>query len=45
MHTLSIFSDIFGEMNERTDLLSRSMEMIGEEGNGVIVVINRPMQG
>jgi 3,4-dihydroxy 2-butanone 4-phosphate synthase / GTP cyclohydrolase II len=44
MHTLSIFSDIFGESNDRADLLHRSMEIIGEEGTGVIVVINRPMQ-
>ncbi|MCB2077963.1 MAG: 3,4-dihydroxy-2-butanone-4-phosphate synthase [Novosphingobium sp.] len=44
MHTLSIFSDIFGEAGDRGSLLSRSMEMIAEEGNGVIVVINRPMQ-
>ena len=44
MHTLSIFSDIFGEQNERSDLLRRSMELIGEEGSGVIVVINRPIQ-
>ncbi len=44
MHTLSIFSDIFGEENDRSELLRRSMELIGEEGAGVIVVINRPMQ-
>jgi 3,4-dihydroxy 2-butanone 4-phosphate synthase / GTP cyclohydrolase II len=44
MHTLSIFSDIFGEKNDRSELLHRSMEIIGEEGAGVIVVINRPMQ-
>ncbi|MFT4027084.1 MAG: 3,4-dihydroxy-2-butanone-4-phosphate synthase [Novosphingobium sp.] len=44
MHTLSIFSDIFGEKTDRSELLHRSMEMIGEEGTGVIVVINRPMQ-
>jgi len=44
MHTLSIFADIFGEEGERTDLLHRSMEMIAEEGAGVIVVINKPMQ-
>src|SRR5262249_43814893 len=43
MHTLSIFADIFGEDSERADLLNRSMEMIAEEGTGVIVVINRPM--
>jgi len=44
MHTLSIFADIFGEESERADLLHRSMEIIAEEGAGVIVVINRPMQ-
>src|SRR5690606_3082192 len=37
MHTLSIFADIFGEESERAELLHRSMEIIGEEGSGVIV--------
>ncbi|MBS0504393.1 MAG: 3,4-dihydroxy-2-butanone-4-phosphate synthase, partial [Proteobacteria bacterium] len=45
MHTMSMFVDVFGEENQRSGLLSRSMELIGEEGSGVIVVINRPMQG
>jgi 3,4-dihydroxy 2-butanone 4-phosphate synthase / GTP cyclohydrolase II len=44
MHTLSIFADVFGEEGNRSSLLNRSMELIAEEGNGVIVVINRPMQ-
>ena len=44
MHTLSIFSDIFGEDSDRSELLNKSMEMIAEVGTGVIVVINRPMQ-
>jgi 3,4-dihydroxy 2-butanone 4-phosphate synthase/GTP cyclohydrolase II len=44
MHTLSLFADIYGEQSERSELLHRSMEIIGEEGAGVIVVINRPMQ-
>ncbi len=44
MHTLSYFVDAFGEANERSGLLSRSMELIAEEGAGVIVVINRPMK-
>ena len=44
MHTLSLFSDVFGEASERADLLQQSMEIIAEEGCGVIVVINRPMQ-
>jgi 3,4-dihydroxy 2-butanone 4-phosphate synthase/GTP cyclohydrolase II len=45
MHTLSIFADIFGEDSDRSSMLHRSMEIIAEEGTGVIVVINRPMQG
>ncbi|MEO5598359.1 MAG: 3,4-dihydroxy-2-butanone-4-phosphate synthase [Novosphingobium sp.] len=45
MHTMSFFSDIFGEISERSDLLSRSMQMISDHGSGVIIVINRPMQG
>jgi 3,4-dihydroxy 2-butanone 4-phosphate synthase/GTP cyclohydrolase II len=44
MHTLSFFSDIFSEDSGRSDLLQRSMELIAEEGSGVIVVINRPMR-
>jgi len=42
MHALSLFSDAFGEANDRSGLLHRAMEIIGEEGSGVIVVINRP---
>jgi 3,4-dihydroxy 2-butanone 4-phosphate synthase/GTP cyclohydrolase II len=45
MHTLSVFYDIYGEVSDRSELLHRSMEIIGEEGSGVIVVINRSMQG
>ena len=45
MHTMSMFVDVFGETNERAGLLSRSMEMIAEEGRGVLVLINKPMQG
>lgn len=45
MHTMSMFVDVFGEESERSGLLPRSMEMIAEEGAGVIVVINRRMQG
>ena len=45
MHTLSIFFDIYGEVSDRSELLHRSMEIIGEDGTGVIVVINRPDAG
>ncbi|UVO51080.1 3,4-dihydroxy-2-butanone-4-phosphate synthase [Sphingomonas sp. SUN019] len=44
MHTASYFVDMFGEVSERSGLLSRSMELIAAEGAGVIVVINRPMK-
>jgi 3,4-dihydroxy 2-butanone 4-phosphate synthase / GTP cyclohydrolase II len=41
MHTMSFFVDTFGELNERSGLLSGSMEAIAEAGAGVVVVINR----
>ena len=44
MHTASWFVDMFGEVSERSGLLSCSMEAIAEAGSGVIVVINRPMK-
>jgi len=44
MHTLSMFADILGENHDqRGELLHRSMEIIGEAGSGVIVLINRSM--
>ncbi len=42
MHALSIFSDAFGEAGAESGHLARSMEMIGEEGAGVVVIINKP---
>lgn len=39
MHTVSIFADMLGEQDGRSGLLQRSMEMIGDEGAGVIVLI------
>jgi len=42
MHQIDFFSDIFGEEGARAGLLARSMGMIAEEGNGVVVLINRP---
>ncbi len=41
MHSLSPFTDIFGETGARSQLLARSMRMIAEEGAGVVVVIDR----
>jgi 3,4-dihydroxy 2-butanone 4-phosphate synthase / GTP cyclohydrolase II len=43
MHALSMFADAFAEAGARRGLLEGAMRIIGEEGNGVIVVINRPM--
>ncbi|MBA4748469.1 MAG: 3,4-dihydroxy-2-butanone-4-phosphate synthase [Sphingopyxis sp.] len=45
MHTMSMFVDVFGEVNERSGLLSKSMELIAAEGRGVLVLINKPMKG
>ena len=42
MHALSPLPDLFSEAGQRGSLLRRSMEIIGEEGAGVIVVINKP---
>jgi 3,4-dihydroxy 2-butanone 4-phosphate synthase/GTP cyclohydrolase II len=41
MHALNLFSDAFGEASQRAQLLEGAMRIIGEEGSGVIVVINR----
>ncbi|MEE8371440.1 MAG: 3,4-dihydroxy-2-butanone-4-phosphate synthase [Sphingomonadales bacterium] len=39
VHVLNIFEDMLGEANDRTGQLARSMEIIGEAGSGVIVII------
>lgn len=41
MHTLSIFSDVLGEMSDRSGLLQRSMQEIAAEGTGVVVIVNK----
>lgn len=43
MQLLSIFPDVFAESGERGSLIRRSMEIIGEEGTGALVLINRPV--
>jgi 3,4-dihydroxy 2-butanone 4-phosphate synthase/GTP cyclohydrolase II len=45
MHTMTPIIDSFGGIDDRSDMLARSMEMIGREGSGVVVVINKPMIG
>lgn len=42
MHALSVFDDVFARDTERQGLLENAMRMIGEEGAGVVVLINRP---
>lgn len=42
MHSMSAFADTFGEVSPRSGLLAQSMKIIGQEGSGVVVVINRP---
>jgi 3,4-dihydroxy 2-butanone 4-phosphate synthase/GTP cyclohydrolase II len=41
MHQVNPLTDTFGETGDRTGILTRSMEIIGEEGAGLIVAINR----
>ena len=45
MHALSIFDDVFGQETERFGMLEGAMRIIGEEGAGVVVLINRPSPG
>ena len=41
MHQLSIFQDVFGELDPRGGLLKGAMEAIAQEGAGVIVALTR----
>jgi 3,4-dihydroxy 2-butanone 4-phosphate synthase/GTP cyclohydrolase II len=45
MHALSLFDDLFARDTERFGLLEGAMRIIGEEGAGVVVLINRPSPG
>ncbi|QDZ06247.1 3,4-dihydroxy-2-butanone-4-phosphate synthase [Sphingomonas panacisoli] len=40
MHAMNVFTDMFGEGGARGDLLARSMELIGEAGSGVVVLLS-----
>jgi 3,4-dihydroxy 2-butanone 4-phosphate synthase/GTP cyclohydrolase II len=42
MHQVSLFADIFGEEGPRAHLLDRSIEIIAEAGEGIVVCLNRP---
>jgi len=44
MHSISIFDDVLGRPGERKRTLQRAMKAIGEEGEGLIVVLmpNKP---
>lgn len=41
MHALSLFDDVFGHDTERNGLLEGAMRIIGDEGRGVVVLLNR----
>ena len=45
MHGVAMFPDLLGELSDRSHLLQRSMELIAEEGNGVIVLIGTSGSG
>lgn len=44
MHTMSMFIDVFCEDTPRNGLLARAMQAIAEEGAGIVIVINKPVQ-
>ncbi|MFD1105110.1 3,4-dihydroxy-2-butanone-4-phosphate synthase [Sphingobium olei] len=39
MHQLSLLDDVYGAVGQRSDLLAKSMEIIGREGAGLIVIL------
>ncbi len=39
MHAMNLFTDLLNENSDKSGQLQRSMEIIGDEGNGVIVII------
>ena len=41
MHTLDPFADVFNEDGPRAGVMQRSMELIAQEGTGIIVLITR----
>jgi len=41
MHVLSPFADIFGETGPRSGVLGKAMDIIGAEGAGLVVLLNR----
>jgi 3,4-dihydroxy 2-butanone 4-phosphate synthase/GTP cyclohydrolase II len=45
MHAMNVFADLFGEDGPRSDLLARSMEMIGAAGSGVVVLLSQTGPG
>ncbi|WP_407985683.1 3,4-dihydroxy-2-butanone-4-phosphate synthase [Pontixanthobacter gangjinensis] len=45
MHALDIFSDIFGLEGPKDRMLQKSMEIIGKEGSGLIVMIPQSGNG
>ncbi len=45
IHNFDVFSDVLANCEERSDLLQRTMEIIGEEGEGVIVILPRQTPG
>ena len=42
MHALNVLTDVLGDRDGQTGLLESAMEMIGEVGRGVVVLIREP---
>ena len=42
MHAINMLDDAFGNISNRTGVLSAAMEMIAKEGRGVVVAIREP---
>jgi 3,4-dihydroxy 2-butanone 4-phosphate synthase/GTP cyclohydrolase II len=45
MHSLDLFADVLGEKSARSDLLHAAMQMIEDEGSGVVVALHAAAAG
>ncbi|WP_311269391.1 3,4-dihydroxy-2-butanone-4-phosphate synthase [Sphingobium sp. WCS2017Hpa-17] len=45
MHQLSLLDDVYGAEGSRAGLLAKSMDIIGQEGSGVIVILTGNEEG
>jgi len=45
MHTLSVYTDVFGDQTERSGIIENAMRIMADAGAGVLVLLNRSTAG